>query len=463
MRTFAVSDAVGMFIRYHGNHSRPPSVKVDTPSRTNPTRRAPETWHHLTLRKYSLENPTETVYAMADDHCLRYLARVFHDNRIRTRFLVPRDRSETELLSLCPTVQVLSATNKLDDVIFPEAVEARIAVITQDLGFGDCLALLSALKEVEFRIRRRGLVPKVAIFANFCSPVIDLFRLCKSVAEIHLMPQPLSMFATYSAVIDLSKARFSCERCLVDSMLEATTINPLDVPRERKRVVIDQVPKPSARIRRDIAKVRQKYRRLVLLSPIATGPTRCMPLSAMSRLRLAMNKQKEWLIITTHPGLVPQGFLDLSYLAHGFTDFISIIWMCDAVISVDTSAFYVADGLNKPAVVLFTTNHADVWSAPYPKVWPIQVGQIGPLGDAHRSSEPNLVRYAESQWDYVDFDRVVFSLERTLQEEELASADPTSRSQPIAAVGTSVIDSQRLSDNTQTWATRFPGTLIRPS
>jgi hypothetical protein len=418
MTTFASSHSAGLSIQCNGSHWRPPSVQVDTAAGNAIPVRSSDHWHHVVLQRYSSDRPIETLYAMADDHCLRYLSNAFRDNRISARFFIPRLKSKTELLSLCPTLQVLSATNKLDDATFPRSGKAQIAIIIQDLGFGDCLALFSVLKEVEFRLRRRGLTLRVGVFANFCSPVRSIFRLSSIIAEVHLMPQPLTTFASYGAVIDLNNVRFSCDRSLVDSMLEAATIDPTDVPLERKRVVIDRIPQPSGRLRLLVEKARQKYRRLVVLSPIATGPTRCMPLSAMSRLRAALNKYEDWLVITAHPGLVPQGFADWSYVSRTFSEFVSLVSMCDAVISVDTSTVHVADALNKRAVVLFTTNAAHISTAAYPKALPIQVGRIGPLGGTHRSLEPDLIRYAEAQWDHVNFDRIVDCLACTLHQDE---------------------------------------------
>lgn len=370
-------------------------------------------WTHFSLRGCSPDSLIDTLYVMADDHGLSYLSSVLRDNAIPIRILVPRIKSEIDVLSACPRLQLLGGMNKLDTANFSSG-DARVAVIVQDLGFGDCLTLLSALKEVEVRIKRRGLKPRVAVFTNFCSPVVDLFRLSKSIVEIHLMPQPVTRFAHYDAVIDLDNVRFTSDHCLVDSMLEAVAIDPCDVPLERKRIVIDRLPRTSVRLRLVVRKAREKYRRLILFSPIATGPTRCMPLSAVSRLQLALSRHKDWLVVTAHPGLVPQGFTDWSYLSHRFRDFIAIVSMCDGVVSVDTSTFYVADAVNKPAVAMFTTRPAYVWSGPYPRVSPIQVGQIGPLGDAHITSDPNLIRYAETQWDNLDFNSVVDLLDRSL-------------------------------------------------
>lgn len=421
MKIFASRTDLDLVLKFYGRHGRLPRCREP---RVNDIARRQRLSgeYRLYLQKYFGMEPLDTVYFVPDEHALGYLVEILNRLEISIKLLsLSRGR---ELLGLCPGLQILGPDLRVDDIHFKPGV-AKIAVVIQCLGFGDCLATLCALREVARRVTLRGAVPSMEIFANPCSQVLDLFRRCEHITAIHITPQPIASLAGFDALLDLTNAEFLHTRSLADSMLEAATVPPISVPADRKRIALVPAPEPSPEVLALAERERRRGSRLVLIAPLASGPTRCMPLGALSRLAVSILKKPRWSPIVASAGIVTQGFNDWSHLSSTFDDFCGIVSVCDAVVSVDTAAYHVADAYDKPALVFFTTNPADVWSAAYPYVIPVQVGDVGPLAGKHISSEPDVVHYAEMQWDGVNFEAVLDRLEHYMGKDHISVASAT--------------------------------------
>jgi ADP-heptose:LPS heptosyltransferase len=124
-----------------------------------------------------------------------------------------------------------------------------------------------------------------------------------------------------------------------------------------------------------------------------------MPVRSIEQLIQEVERHSTWALVTANPNSIRhEQVLDWSKASSSFEDFAHIMSVCDASLSVDTAAYYIADALDVFSIAFFTNNLGTVWADPYPRVTPIQVGEPGPLGTLHGSTDPNLIAYADKLW-----------------------------------------------------------------
>lgn len=272
---------------------------------------------------------------------------------------------------------------------------SRVAVLLPCIAYGDALALAGAFGVA------RALRPSLR-FDAYLNPCCDagarVFRMSDAISRIRFLPVCLSGLLRYDAVVDLHDLRFSRELPLVESALaalgidqEATRLSKVDRLLRRGR--------PSDLIARRLGELRGNGERLVLVCTRASTPVRTMP--AQFAHDLCSSAPPGWQLISAEPN-APGPASSVARLSRDFRSFVHIASKCDAIVTVDSAAMYVAAALGKPCVAFFTNNIGVVWAAPYPKVLPIQVGDPGPLAAVHGGDEAALVGYASSQWERVD-------------------------------------------------------------
>ena len=220
-------------------------------------------------------------------------------------------------------------------------------------------------------------------------------------------------------LVDFYGCKLGPDLAMLDYFLKFAGIEPRSVPRRFRRNRLQvEAPRPSAY---NLSEMRTKFDRLIALNANASTPIRCMPKEALGRLLGALDRYPRWGIVTTHAvGRAGPRILDVSYRSRTFPDFVAILACCDGAISVDSSTYHIADALDMQALVFFTTNKCDVWTANYPRAIGVQVGSPGPLGGMHFSNDPLHIAYARAQWAQVDFSRALAEFRGAI---ERSSAD----------------------------------------
>lgn len=292
----------------------------------------------------------------------------------------------------------------------------RVAVLSSFKGFGDCLALGTALRELSRRLAEQGAEARIDLWLLPVDGIEDTLLAAGVIHGVRYLPQKAAGLLAYDLVVNCADKRIPNEVPLCDSMLQFAGLSTGSVPAERKRCFFPLPAEPDPDLAQAHRRARECFKRLVVVVPTSSTRIREIPAARLQELLERIAEQPDWALVIagranlpTHPRL-----LDWRALSSTFTRFAQIISLCDAVVSVDTSAYHLADAFNKPAVVFFNNNDGEIWTKYYPTAVPVQVGKPGPLGCLHFSVDPDLIRYADSQWSSEHISRAMGLLQQML-------------------------------------------------
>jgi hypothetical protein len=368
------------------------------PSRTIARRR------RLELKPVDAGIPYSGLYVVPDGHSLESFTVILQDAGIpmsvvkRIKGLTFSDMAKALGLSLLTTGLDINHIKRRELV--------HIAIGLPCLAYGDALATISALKCFKEELEEGGINCRLTLITNPCTDVEPLYMMCDVIDEIRYFPFAVTDLYAIDTFIDLTSMSMGRNTSLVDSVLSALGVSPTAVEEKRKRIPSLQLPLNET-IHRLAARARQTHGRLLFLSPSASSDIRTMPPFALQAIIDSVAAISDWTLVTAVKSLQNKNVLNWSSVSQCFTDFMAIIGECDAVITVDTSALYVADYFDKPTLAFFVNNIGAVWSAPYPFINPIQVGSPGPLAAVHASSDADLIAYSHKQWSTLDLNTIL--------------------------------------------------------
>ena len=298
----------------------------------------------------------------------------------------------------------------------------RIAVLSSFKGFGDCLALGTALRELSRQLAERGAEARIDLWLLPVDGIEDTLLAAGVIYGVRHLPQKIAGLLAYDLVVNCVDKPISNEVPLCDSMLEFVGLSAGSVTAERKRCFFPLPEEPDRDLAQAHRQARESFKRLVLIVPTSSTRIREIPTARLHELLGRIEEQPDWALVIAGRANLPihPQLLDWRVFSSTFTRFAQIISLCDAVVSVDTSAYHLADALNKPAVVFFSNNDGEIWTKYYPTVAPVQVGEPGPLGCCHFSADPNLIQYADSQWSSEHISRAIGLLQQMLPKNVLA-------------------------------------------
>jgi hypothetical protein len=226
------------------------------------------------------------------------------------------------------------------------------------------------------------------------------------------VPLPLSVLLNYDGYFIFSMEYVREDVPWVDGLLEAMAIDHTTVPRARKRNRLCVDPKVHREMAPLVAEAKADGLPLVLFHPLASTSIRSFPPQHINRFLDSVFSCRNWKIAATVPVQYNHPrFLDWSAAAHPFSRFVYLISRMDAFISVDTSAFHIADAFDVPGVVFFTTQHPERFLTYYPRIKGVEMEAGNRLSGLHSSEKPEDIAYAHSLWRNLEVKEVTDSID----------------------------------------------------
>jgi hypothetical protein len=226
------------------------------------------------------------------------------------------------------------------------------------------------------------------------------------------VPLPLSVLLNYDGYFIFSMEYVREDIPWVDGLLEAMAIDHTTVPGERKRNRLCVDPKVHWELGPLVAEAKADGLPLVLFHPLASTSIRSFPPQYISRFLDSVLSCRNWKIAATVPVQYNHPrFLDWSAAAQPFSRFVYLISRMDAFISVDTSAFHIADAFDIPGVVFFTTQHPERFLTYYPRIEGVEMEAGNRLSGLHNSEKADDIAYAHGLWRNLEVKEVTNSID----------------------------------------------------
>ena len=238
--------------------------------------------------------------------------------------------------------------------------------------------------------------------------------------HLYMIPNDLTMLVQQDAYIDLGtlllRDGFNTQH-MIDFFFRSLSIDPETVPAENKRMVYD--------IDKDVLKqtdevmniIKSKKRPILLFHHTSSDPIRQLDAAkARSVVAEIINKSDYFVVSAVPLEFSNNRFLDMSTYSESLDHFASIIAHVDAIITVDTCTYHIADAFGTPTVALFTSIDPDLRCRYYPNVKPIMYEtKDGILYGKHKKSTDDKESKKEldhlaTLWEKINVDEILNQL-----------------------------------------------------
>lgn len=285
-------------------------------------------------------------------------------------------------------------------------------------AFGDSVVLLGALRQFRQRLMRVFSSVQLDLLQHPDNLDAEALSLASGlVDQIHHLPAPLSLLCQYDAYLDLSANYQSVGLPWVDEMIRMFGIDPADIPDHSKRSHGLVMTNVGQAIRTRVAAARAQGQPLVLFHPQASSEIRSIPPSILPHLVNAVLADTDCTLITcvpvrfSHPRV-----LDWRDLSTTFSNFTAIISAMDAVLTVDTCVYHIADAVDVPGVALFTSVLPSLRTARYPRITGLLVCNApSDVSDQQIITTSDDAAHFEQVWQDFDSQSTVLALNHALK------------------------------------------------
>ncbi|MDD5457603.1 MAG: glycosyltransferase [Candidatus Margulisbacteria bacterium] len=295
----------------------------------------------------------------------------------------------------------------------------RVAIVNgMGTGSGDSLLGLKALEIFYERLKKLYSEVEIDVFQLLIKKNHQLYEKYQKkgvIHKIHSIPAPLYQLFQYDAYIDLSgfimREEFN-NQPMMDFYLEAMSIDKETVSRADKRIKLAVDPEINKSITEYLNIFKDNNRKMLLFHPLASTPIRSMPPEVHKRFLQYLLEKTDYMVLSAvKTDFRHERFLDISALSKSLDHFIAIISRMDAVISVDTVTYHVADAYNIPTVVIFSSINPRYRISYYPYVDAVLLGGAqNKIIGVHKAADKNQLIYARQLWDELNFDEVLLRL-----------------------------------------------------
>lgn len=303
---------------------------------------------------------------------------------------------------------------------------ARVAIVNRyATAFGDAIVSVVAFRELRRRLEARLGTVRLDLLEHPDNLEAEEMLLGSGVIdEIRHLPMSLADFGTYHAYVDLVRGHEQVDLCWSDYLLDALGMDHRSVPDHRKRNAIRVDEGARLRVAELLGSVRVSGRPILLFHPEASTRIRSIPEDVSLRLVRSLLEATDYTIVTTsRVGVDHPRVHDLSGSTPAFSDLVALVEACDAFVCADTCVYHVADAVDVPGVVLFTS--VEPWKRLryYPGVRGFTVGgSRSPLLGRHYSAREQDFATAARLWSAFDGSALAAALtEAAASAEGLAS------------------------------------------
>ncbi len=280
----------------------------------------------------------------------------------------------------------------------------RVAIVNgMGGGIGDNIVGMTALNIFYDRLMHYFKEVDIGVF-TLRPRALPILKQETIVNEIYLMPAPAELLFQYDAVVDLSNMTgwpiFKQE--MVDFYLQAMSIDPKTVPPEEKRCFVKLNERIVRELETVIKALKSAGKPLLLYHPLSSSAIRSVPQKFINKHINRILETTNFLVISLLPlNFKHSRFINLhSFSVQSFDHFAYLVSQMDAIITVDTAVYHVADSFSVPTVVLFTSippKHR-ISYYPYQKGFLIGGHNGEPLFYRHTSEKKEEVQTLEAKW-----------------------------------------------------------------
>lgn len=228
-------------------------------------------------------------------------------------------------------------------------------------GIGDTIMGLTALDIVHRQLKRSFARVNVdALVGPHCfESVQPVYAQSPVIRAVHALPVTLADFGRYDAFFDTGSLmhRDDADRLpYVDFILKQFGIDYWKVDRAQKRNRLRLDQEATAELARELDAMKDGGQKWLLFHPAASGPLRSVPEDKIVGMMEAILAHSDYRIVTVVP--VPfrhERVIDMTDRSKSFQHLCCIVSRVDAILTVDTSIYHIADAFDIPALVLFST------------------------------------------------------------------------------------------------------------
>ncbi|UCC13390.1 MAG: hypothetical protein JSW21_08250 [Gammaproteobacteria bacterium] len=228
------------------------------------------------------------------------------------------------------------------------------------VGVGDTLVGLTAWRSVRERFLAAGFrnfETEMWVRPSALNNARDACELVGTIDRINVLPMPIQSFQNCDAFWDLSglidRPNVS-KRATVDFFLELLGIDPTGVQRSEKR---NHITLPLPVITEVVDRLQGITSRYIIVNPKSGDLRRDMPLDVFRELCALLVNKTDCDVATLVPmPKVHDRQVDLSPISgKGFKYRCAVVKRAQAVVTVDSSLYHIADAFDVPSVVIFAT------------------------------------------------------------------------------------------------------------
>lgn len=234
-------------------------------------------------------------------------------------------------------------------------------------------------------------------------------------ASIQSLPAPFDDLVRFDAFIDFSQNLELIQSPWIDMVFELGGIPSQEVPPERKR---NKLTLPTSVALETGPLLRHEIgdsRPVVIFHQVAGTPIRTMPAKVARELLSFLLDNTDYCFISLVPfDFEHPRFKDVSSLSTSTDRYMYLISAVDAYVTVDTSLYHIADALDVPGVVIFSTNLIERFGKYYPYMKGVQLPGIDQLGGKHFSEDESDIARVKELWNAIDPAQVLDLLKQSL-------------------------------------------------
>jgi len=237
----------------------------------------------------------------------------------------------------------------------------KIAVFLSS-ALGDILTALRALNLLYNELSKYIADIKIDVFMEDSKNYKQAVSQESIVNNIYQLPITVENFCKYDAYADLDKilnqekfAHFQ-KQPMIDLYLENFSLNKTYIPDEKKRPLIKLNKKVVDELDSTFKDLKTAGKKLLLFHPLSSGALRSIPDKKIPDILDKIINNSDYLVCSVcnldynNPKLI-----NLTHLSTDFEHYAGIISNMDAIITVDTSIYHIADSFDIPSVVIFTS------------------------------------------------------------------------------------------------------------
>jgi len=338
-----------------------------------------------------------------------------------------------------PTTPFIPLEEKIKDI---NKDEIKVFIINgMGTGLGDGIVGLTALnifyKRLEKKYKRITIdIGQPSIIGD--SSHKDLYSQESIINNLSYLPITVEKLLEYDLVMDNSamiiRDNFP-KNTMLDFFLENLSIDKNSVPLKEKQNWLQLSSNALAALEMPFRLARQNsyldYRnknKLILLHTSASSPIRSIPRDKIKHIiKNIIDTDKDYIVITWENlddvikeindllGPKKHRHINFNFLNSSFDRYVAAISKIDALVTIDTSSYHIANSFNKPSIVLFSTINPELRISNYPLCKAIEVKADNTLDGIHVSVSEEHLAKNNKNWENFNIKQIGTELKTLLK------------------------------------------------